>query len=88
LAVSAAVATLGNMMAEQIAPPSTLGPRCGVCHQSRAVEESYHRAEPVGQRPDGRFEYEERPGPPPPNQGRGNDENVMTIYFCEGKGDC
>ena len=35
----------------------------------------------VGQRPDGRCEYEERPGAPPPNQGRVNDKNVMTIYF-------
>ena len=35
----------------------------------------------VSKRPDGRCEYEERPGPPPPNQGRVSDENVMTIYF-------
>jgi hypothetical protein len=26
-------------------------------------------------------EYEKRPGEPPPNQSRGNDENVMTIFF-------
>jgi hypothetical protein len=36
----------------------------------------------VGQRPDGRDECEERPGPPPPNQSRGNDENLMTIFFA------
>jgi hypothetical protein len=35
----------------------------------------------VGQRPDGRGEYEERPGAPPPNQGRVNDENVMRVYL-------
>jgi hypothetical protein len=35
----------------------------------------------VGQRADGRDECEERPGPPPPNQDRSKDENVMTIYF-------
>jgi len=35
----------------------------------------------VSKRPDGRYEYEERPGPPPPDQSRGNDQNVMTIYF-------
>ena len=33
----------------------------------------------VSQRPNGRCEYEERPGPPPPNQSRGHDENVMTL---------
>ena len=35
----------------------------------------------VSQRPDGRSNYEERPGPPPPNQERRNDENVMTVFF-------
>ena len=35
----------------------------------------------VGQRADGRDEYEERPGEPPPYQSRINDENVMTTYF-------
>ena len=35
----------------------------------------------VGQRPDGRCEYEERPGEAPPNQSQVNDENVMTIFF-------
>ena len=33
------------------------------------------------QRRDGRCEYEERPGEPPPDQGRVNAKNVMTIYF-------
>jgi hypothetical protein len=40
----------------------------------------------VGQRPDGRCDYEERPGPPPPNQDRRNDENVMTVYFVRAQG--
>jgi hypothetical protein len=35
----------------------------------------------VSKRPDGRCAYEERPGPPPRNQERRNDENVMTIFF-------
>jgi len=35
----------------------------------------------VGQRPDGRDQCEERPDEPPPDQSRGNDENVMTIFF-------
>jgi len=35
----------------------------------------------VGKRPDGRCEYEDRPGKAPHNQSRVNDENVMTIYF-------
>ena len=39
-----------------------------------------HRVK-VGQRPDGRDEYEERPGDTPPDQSRVNDENVMTIFF-------
>lgn len=33
----------------------------------------------VSKCPDGRCEYEERPGEAPPNQSRVNDENVMTI---------
>ena len=33
------------------------------------------------QRREGRCEYEERPGEPPPDQGRVNAKNVMTIYF-------
>ena len=40
-----------------------------------------HRVK-VGQRSDGRDEYEERPGEPPPDQARvTGDQNVMTIYF-------
>jgi len=35
----------------------------------------------VSERPDGRCDYEEQPGEAPPNQGRVNDENVMTIFF-------
>ena len=36
----------------------------------------------ISKRPDGRCNYEERPGPPPPNRGRvADDQNVMTIYF-------
>ena len=35
----------------------------------------------VSERPDGRCDYEERPGEPPPNQSRVNGENVMTIFF-------
>jgi len=34
----------------------------------------------VGQRADGRGEYEERPGPPPPNHGESQDENVIRLY--------
>jgi hypothetical protein len=39
-----------------------------------------HRVK-VGQRPDGRYEYEERPGPPPPNHAEKPDPNVGTIYL-------
>jgi hypothetical protein len=46
----------------------------------RAYSGPRHRVK-VGQHPDGRDEYEERPGEAPPNQSRVNDENVMTIYF-------
>ena len=35
----------------------------------------------VGQRPDGRYEYEERPGEPPPNHGESQDENVIRLYL-------
>ena len=35
----------------------------------------------VGQRLDGREEYEERPGEAPPNQKQSKRENVMTICF-------
>jgi len=35
----------------------------------------------VSKRPDGRCNYEERPGGAPPNQSRVNDENVMTVFF-------
>ena len=35
----------------------------------------------VSKRPDGRCEYEERPGAPPPDLGPVNDKDVMTIYF-------
>jgi hypothetical protein len=34
----------------------------------------------VNKRPDGRCDYEERPGPPPPNQERRNDENVTHVH--------
>ena len=36
---------------------------------------------PVGQRLDGRDEYEERPGPPAPDHAEKQDPNVRTIYF-------
>ena len=39
-----------------------------------------HRVK-VGQRPDGRCEYEERPGPPPPNHVENQDPNVMRLYL-------
>ena len=35
----------------------------------------------VSKRADGRCEYEERPGPPPPNHAEKQDPNVMTVYF-------
>ena len=41
----------------------------------------------VSQRPDGRCEYEERPVAPRPDQGRVNDENVMT-YFVRAEETC
>ena len=46
----------------------------------REYEGPRHRVK-VGQRPDGRCEYEERPGPPPPNHAEKQDPNVMTVYF-------
>ena len=39
----------------------------------------------VSKRPDGRCEYEERPGEAPPNKERRNDENVMTIFFVRAR---
>ena len=35
----------------------------------------------VGQRPEGRCEFEERPGAPPPNHGESQDENVIRLYL-------
>jgi hypothetical protein len=35
----------------------------------------------VDQRPDGRDEYEERPGEPPPNHAEDQDPNVMRLYL-------
>jgi hypothetical protein len=35
----------------------------------------------VGQRPDGRDEYEERPGEPPPNHVEDQDPYVMRLYL-------
>jgi hypothetical protein len=35
----------------------------------------------VGQRPDGRDEYEERPGEPPPNHAEDQDPNVIRLYL-------
>jgi hypothetical protein len=35
----------------------------------------------VSQRSDRRSNCEDRPGRPPPNQGRVNDKNVITIFF-------
>jgi len=35
----------------------------------------------VSKRPDGRCEYEERPGPPPPNHVEKQDPNVRTTFF-------
>jgi hypothetical protein len=39
-----------------------------------------HRVE-VGQRPDGRCEYEERLGPPPPDHVEDQDSIVMRLYL-------
>ena len=36
---------------------------------------------PLGQGPDGRGEYEERPGSPPPNHAEKQDPNVIRVYF-------
>jgi hypothetical protein len=41
---------------------------------------SRHRVK-VGQRPDGRDEYEERPGEQPPNHVEDQDPNVMRLYL-------
>jgi len=35
----------------------------------------------VSKRQDGRCDYEERPGEPPPNHAEKQDPNVMTIFF-------
>jgi hypothetical protein len=35
----------------------------------------------VGKRPDGRDEYEERPGPPAPNQVEDQGTNVLRLYL-------
>ena len=35
----------------------------------------------VSQRPDGRCEYKERPGEPPPNHAEDQDPNVMRTYL-------
>ena len=35
----------------------------------------------VSKRPDGRCEYEERPGEPPPNHAEDQDPNVMRLYL-------
>ena len=39
-----------------------------------------HRVK-VGQHPDGRDEYEERPGEPPPNHAEDQDPNVIRLYL-------
>ena len=44
-----------------------------------------HRVK-VGQRPDGRDEYEERPGEPPPNHVEDQDPNVMRLYLVRAPG--
>ena len=31
--------------------------------------------------PDGKYQWEERPGPPPPNHGENEDPNVMRVYL-------
>jgi hypothetical protein len=35
----------------------------------------------VSQRPGGRYDYEERPGAPPPYQAESQDPNVMRVYL-------
>ena len=46
----------------------------------REYSGSRHRVK-VGQSPDGRDEYEERPGEPPPNHAEGQDPNVIRLYL-------
>ena len=46
----------------------------------REYEGPRHRVK-VGQSPDGRDEYEERPGEPPPNHVEDQDPNVMRLYL-------
>jgi hypothetical protein len=41
-----------------------------------------HRVK-VGQPPDGRDEYEERPGEPPPNHTEDQDPNVIRLYLVK-----
>ena len=43
-----------------------------------------HRVK-VGQRPDGRDEYEERPGEPPPNHAEDQDPSVMRLYLVRAR---
>src|SRR3974390_2312819 len=42
----------------------------------------------MSQRPNGRYEYEERPGAPPPDHDRVNDENVMGIASAQTLSHC
>jgi hypothetical protein len=46
----------------------------------RKYEGPRHRVK-VGQHPDGRDEYEERPGEPRPNHVEDQDPNVMRLYI-------
>ena len=46
----------------------------------REYEGPRHRVK-VGQHPDGRDEYEERPCEPPPNHAEDQDPNVMRLYL-------
>ena len=39
----------------------------------------------LSQRPDGRCDYEKRPGPQPPNYAENQDPNVMRVYFVRAK---
>jgi hypothetical protein len=44
-----------------------------------------HRVK-VGQHPDGRDEYEERPGEPPPNHAENQEPDLMRVYFVRTPG--
>jgi hypothetical protein len=33
--------------------------------------------------PDRKYQWEERPGPPPPNHAENEDPNVMRVYFVQ-----